>query len=316
LRRPWLAATAIILAGITTSYSATAAETGDIARLRAEALELVNRTRSEQGLGTLEPDESLDAAAQAHAQDMLERGYYAHVSPDGSTVQDRYRAQGGSRWKIVAENLARCEGCRTPPTLERLRGFHEGWMESPGHRENILRKGLRSFGFGIVAGENKIYAVQTFAGPGSPSPSEQGEKTAPLSPEEQAARALDAINSAREAEGLDPLARSEALDRVANRILAEGDSGSGAIGTPRSIPALLPADEARAWRGISTVAARCGGCGTAPTAADIRRFSDQWLESSRYRNTLLGPGASHLGFAMRATGDGRKTAVAVVGRRR
>src|SRR3712207_4473522 len=64
--------------------------------LRQRALELVNRARAEHGLSRLELERNLDEAAQSHAQDMLRRSYFAHSSPEGGTVQDRYIAAGGS----------------------------------------------------------------------------------------------------------------------------------------------------------------------------------------------------------------------------
>jgi hypothetical protein len=62
------------------------------------------------------------------------------------------------------------------------------------------------------------------------------------------------------------------------------------------------------------LAAGCGGCGTAPTAADLRYFADQWFNNPHYRQTLLDDTASHIGLAMHANGEGRKIAIAVVGR--
>ncbi len=87
------------LLALATISPAIAAETGDLERLRSEALELVNEDRAEYGLEPLELTESLNEAAQNHAEDMIEREYYAHVSPEGEAVQDRYIEQGGSRWR-------------------------------------------------------------------------------------------------------------------------------------------------------------------------------------------------------------------------
>ena len=131
---------------------ATAAETGDLVALRSEALALVNAARQDQGLPGLRLTARLNAAAQAHAEDMLKRGYYAHQSPEGETVADRYRERGGSRWKAVAENIAECQGCRPPLSADRVRQFHRGWMNSPPHRENIVGRGFDGFGFGIAGG--------------------------------------------------------------------------------------------------------------------------------------------------------------------
>ena len=100
------------LLALATISPAIAAETGDLERLRSEALELVNEDGAEYGLEPLELTESLNEAAQNHAEDMIEREYYAHVSPEGEAVQDRYIEQGGSRWRLVAGNIARCTAVR------------------------------------------------------------------------------------------------------------------------------------------------------------------------------------------------------------
>lgn len=289
-----------------------AAETGDLAALRAEALALVNEARRGGGLDPLAPTDRLNRAAQRHAEDMLTRGYYGHASPEGERVGDRYRDLGGSRWKLVAENIAECRDCKAVPTLDRVRQFQRGWMQSPPHHANIMHRGLEGFGFGIVAGEGgRILAVQTFAGPGVPRGLDPDEARTVLSPTEQAQRALRAVNREREREGLAALQASGDLDEAAASLLPEGDempfAGSG--GTIR----LPPGVDARRWLSLRTAAGVCGGCGTEPTAADIRYFTDRWLEAGKYREMMLARDASHLGFAMRASGEGRKTAVAMVG---
>jgi uncharacterized protein YkwD len=91
---------------------------------------------------------------------MLKRGYFDHVSPEGTTGQDRL----GGDWRLVAENIAMCTGCSADAA--RVEEFHAGWMESAGHRANILAEGITAFGFGLAVEADTIYAVQTFAGPG------------------------------------------------------------------------------------------------------------------------------------------------------
>lgn len=316
-RFPTLALLAFRLVGLlalATAWPASAAETGDLEMLRSEALERLNEDRFEYGLKPLELTENLNEAAQNHAEDMLERRYYAHVSPEGETIQDRYIEQGGSRWRLVAGNIARCIGCSSPPTIERIRNLQQGWMDSPGHRANILQKGLDSFGYGIIVGEDQwLYAVQNFAGPGMPRGLQPDEEPTALSPEEQAVQALAAINRAREREELPPLEPSDALDQAAMTLLPEGEGGS--LTLDGELFAALPQDERGAWSALSVLAAGCGGCGTESTAADVRSFRDQWLDNPQNAGTLLAEQMTHLGFAMEAGGEGRKVAVVVVGQR-
>jgi uncharacterized protein YkwD len=298
-----------------TPHLACAAETGNLEALRAEALSLVNEARDESGLEPLELQKILNEAAQAHAEDMLQRNYYAHVSPEGETVKDRYRDSGGSRWKLVAENIAMCSGCSSPPSLERVRSFHEGWMGSLAHRENILTEGLDGFGFGIAGEDRNVYAVQTFAGPGMPIDLKPGEETVALQADELAQRLARLLNREREREGLAPVKASEALSQLANKLLPER-SDEKLIADPGNLFGLLPQSQAGDWTTLNVLAAGCGGCGTAPTAADLRYFADQWLSNPHNRQTLLGDAASHIGLAMHANGEGRKIAIAVVGRER
>ena len=63
----------------------------------------------------MKPGPTLDKAAQAHAEDMLQRHYYAHETPEGKDPRDRFLAAGGSPSSLVEENIARCAGCPVPP---------------------------------------------------------------------------------------------------------------------------------------------------------------------------------------------------------
>ena len=133
--------TTAVLVGIVNSSSA--AEPGDLPELRSKALELVNEAREKHGLPDLQPRPELDRAAQAHAEDMLNRNYFDHVSPEGKTVFDRYVAAGGSRWRLVAENIGRCATCKGSPRIADVTRLQDGWMRSAPHRENILSRYLR-----------------------------------------------------------------------------------------------------------------------------------------------------------------------------
>jgi uncharacterized protein YkwD len=77
-------------------------------------------------------------ATQHHAADMAARNYYAHRSPEGSTVADRDVAAGNDSG-LVAENIAHCEGCplaNGPATIERL---ERGWMNRSNEQMSLLR---------------------------------------------------------------------------------------------------------------------------------------------------------------------------------
>ncbi|MEL7059092.1 MAG: CAP domain-containing protein [Acidobacteriota bacterium] len=130
----------------------------DVAGVRDRVLQLVDGERRRHGLGPLGRDVDLETAAQRHADDMLARGFFDHVDPQGATVLDRARA-AGYRPRLVAENLA--SGHPTPEEAV------EGWMASPDHRANILRPDVRDTGVGlaygpVAGGEFDILWVQVF----------------------------------------------------------------------------------------------------------------------------------------------------------
>lgn len=151
---------AVLCAGCATRPDRPLDPVPDIAGLRRTALALVNDSRRSEGLPPLEMSTTLNAAAEAHAEDMARRGFYAHRSPEGRDVADRYRAAGGDDWAIIAENISSCISCALP--TGQLRAFQSGWMQSPGHRRNILDPRVDRFGFGMAAAEGRLYAVQTF----------------------------------------------------------------------------------------------------------------------------------------------------------
>jgi len=90
---------------------------------------LVNARRDREGCGPLEWDPAVAAVAAAHSRDMVERGYFRHVSPEGADPFDRLRA-AEIGYSAAAENVAYGQ-----PTGD---GVFAQWMDSPGHRENML----------------------------------------------------------------------------------------------------------------------------------------------------------------------------------
>lgn len=298
------------------SLAATRAEPpADGERLRAHALELVNAERTQQGLRALEAETVLRTAAQRHAEDMLRRDYYGHVSPEGENPRDRYIAAGGHRSRLVAENIARCSPCGPPVTADAIERLHRGWMNSPVHRDNILNPGLTRFGFGFAGGaQGRLYAVQTFAGPGAPLGGTAGEKGEALAPGEQLALGADLINRARHRKGLPPLAPSDALTDAARALVPEGALASVFQGIG-DIGGALPPGQQGTWRSLSVVAGGCDGCGDEPTAADVDFFHRQWLDDPEYQRVLMSRSFTHVGLAVLADGEGRKVALAVLGDR-
>jgi uncharacterized protein YkwD len=110
--------------------------------LEAEMLQLINEERRKEKLPALKPDPELTIVARAHSKDMFLRGYFAHVSPDGSTPFDRMK-KAGVHYLTAGENLA---------LGQTLTICHNGLMNSPGHRANILERSYGRVGIGILDG--------------------------------------------------------------------------------------------------------------------------------------------------------------------
>ena len=123
------------------------------ADLEAQMLQLVNDERIKQNLPLLKPDPELTIVARAHSKDMFVRGYFAHITPDGKTPFDRMRA-AGVRYLSAGENLA---------LGQTLTICHNGLMNSPGHRANILDKSYGRIGIGILdGGMHGLMVTQNF----------------------------------------------------------------------------------------------------------------------------------------------------------
>ncbi|MDC7784923.1 CAP domain-containing protein [Rhodoplanes sp. TEM] len=315
-RPAWRAALAALLIAASALGSPATAESprpDDLEALRAAALDAVNRDRRRHDLPALSPEPAAEAAAQAHAADMLARDYFAHRSPEGGTVADRHQEAGGSRWRLTAENIARCEACTPPADRDRVERLQEGWMNSPEHRANILRRGLSGFGFGLAASRSGgLYAVQAFAGPGTPRGLSSGETASAIPPDAQVRQALDRVNAARREAGHRPLDASPALTEAAASLLPASDARDFALGDRIDLFGHLPAGARRSWASLGMLAAVCGGCGTRPTDADVAFFTGQWLDA-KGRDRMMDPDATHLGFAVAANGDGKKIGLALLG---
>jgi uncharacterized protein YkwD len=115
----------------------------DLAHMSAEnaVLALVNAERAKAGCGSLSVDGRLAGAARAHSMDMVVRDYFSHTTPDGVTFDKRITA-AGYKWSLVGENIA--AGQPDPTAVMRA------WMNSPGHRANILNCRFRQIGIGLA----------------------------------------------------------------------------------------------------------------------------------------------------------------------
>jgi uncharacterized protein YkwD len=123
----------------------------------AEVLRLVNVERATAGCNALTSDDRLVRAARKHSADMAERGYFSHTTPEGVDFATRISNEG-YRWGGAAENIAK--GQRTPADVM------SSWMNSAGHKANILNCGYRNLGVGVAAEKGgALVWTQDFASP-------------------------------------------------------------------------------------------------------------------------------------------------------
>ncbi|HLM09498.1 MAG TPA: CAP domain-containing protein [Thermoleophilaceae bacterium] len=128
---------------------ATPSDAGKRRVVRA-TLCVLNAERARRGLRSLRLDRRLSRAARRHATDMVGKGYFSHDSLDGSTFLERIRRTGyldDTRAWRAGENIAWGSGSRSTP-----RAIARAWMDSPGHRANILSRSFRDIGIAVVSG--------------------------------------------------------------------------------------------------------------------------------------------------------------------
>jgi uncharacterized protein YkwD len=149
-----LAATVVLTLGVGIGTSDAAGRSRG-AGWSKTMLDQVNFVRATAGAPRLRWCRSLARAARAHAADQASRNSMTHFGADGSTFAERAGRAGYLDWTAVAENVA--AGYRDVAAV-----FH-GWINSSGHRANILNAGYRHFGTGRAVGrDGTTYWVQTF----------------------------------------------------------------------------------------------------------------------------------------------------------
>ncbi len=168
----------MLIAGSSASASSCANTDLQVTGLSTDAMEssiacLINEQRAAYGVGPVQPNGSLHDAALSHSTEMVREGYFEHTSPAGLTFVQRIEGTGymrGARSWEVGENLVWGSGPLSTP-----RSLVTSWMNSPPHRENLLRGRFREIGIAAVVGtpENgsdptgvtvsSEYGVRTFA---------------------------------------------------------------------------------------------------------------------------------------------------------
>ncbi len=165
------------------SAPASAADCGSVgtqvtglneAQMESSITCLINDERASYGLQPVAPNSDLRQAAVSHSAEMIKQSYFEHTSPAGLTFMDRIESTGymrGTRSWTVGENLVWGTGPLSTP-----QALVTAWMNSPPHRENLLRSSFREIGVAALAGTpvsssdltgvtvSSEYGYRTFAG--------------------------------------------------------------------------------------------------------------------------------------------------------
>ena len=129
----------------------------EIETIERDCFNAVNKEREGRGLRALALDPDLLEVARTYSRRMAEHGFFAHKDPDGNTVLQR-AANAGIRWHMLGENLAFERGYVSPTAIT-----IRGWMESPGHRENILEPRFALSAIGVwMSSNDTVYFTELF----------------------------------------------------------------------------------------------------------------------------------------------------------
>ncbi|WP_414527752.1 CAP domain-containing protein [Nodularia chucula] len=118
--------------------------------------ESINQVRQDEELSPLQHNDKLAEIARKYSRQMAENKFFSHTGDDGSNLQDRVR-KGGIIYWVVGENLFTSTNVSQPVNVA-----VDAWMDSPGHRENILRPVFTETGVGVWRVDNSYYITQLF----------------------------------------------------------------------------------------------------------------------------------------------------------
>lgn len=129
----------------------------EIESLEQQCLDEVNRVRRNKGLPRLYFYEDLLSVAREYSRRMAEERFFSHTDPDGRSVRERVD-EADIRWQMVGENLAYSNGYINP-----VAASLNGWMDSPGHRRNILDPDFKLTAVGVwIRSDGTVYFTEIF----------------------------------------------------------------------------------------------------------------------------------------------------------
>jgi len=117
---------------------------------------LHNQARANNGLRALCVHEKLTNAARSHSKEMIDKDYFSHSSYNGESFSARIKRFGYYPYRTIGENIAWGSGSRGSPAT-----IFNNWMNSSGHRSNILNSNFKHIGVGTAYGQYKSYSGVT-----------------------------------------------------------------------------------------------------------------------------------------------------------
>ncbi len=145
-------------AGTPASSAGISKNTANTADLERRVFDLVNERRAGVGLSLLTWSDKVAGIARIHSENMANYKFFSHTGADGKKVNDRADSSGVRRWHSLGENIAYNRGFKSP-----LESAVQSWMNSPGHRDNILKNDWEESGIGVVVtADGTYYFTQVF----------------------------------------------------------------------------------------------------------------------------------------------------------
>lgn len=130
----------------------------NLSDIEHRVFDLVNQRRSAAGLPLLAWSDGVAGVARVHSKNMADLKFFSHTGADGKKVNNRADALGVRRWRSLGENIAYNRGFKSP-----LESAVQSWMNSPGHRDNMLKNDWQESGIGVViTADGTYYFTQVF----------------------------------------------------------------------------------------------------------------------------------------------------------
>lgn len=127
---------------------------GNMSAEEMQLVSLINAERVKQGLAPLKANNQVGNVARAHSQDMADKGYFDHYDPAGKSPFNRLN-DGGISYRAAGENIA---------INTSVPNAHNAFMNSPGHRSNVLESSYTEVGVGIIHEGTRLYVTENFIG--------------------------------------------------------------------------------------------------------------------------------------------------------